>query len=245
MTVTNKAIGLASSTSDYAKVVVDMIEAGQVDPYLRLLFDVIVDRKKALEHTASGLPVQWNRHELPSDEVICHVFEAGYIPPAPGITVTVNDPQPAFNQRPIQTPPVDPPVTPPATPKQYRRKKAQPTQDAPDKAVQPFTGTIPPLTPAQQQDSAGHDPMYQITLNGKVYDKRAIKGNYVDYEIEGIPVRFKIVGIGPKAVQGLLVFSPMDLGYPNLAYRGRLLQQAFIDTKPVYLPHAAIAGWLG
>lgn len=207
MTVTNKAIGLTSSTSDYAKVVVDMIEAGQVDPYLRLLFDVIVDRKKALEHTASGLPVQWNRHELPSDEVICYVFEAGYIPPAPGITVTVNDP--------------------------------------PDKAVQPFTGTIPPLTPAQQQDSAGHDPMYQITLNGKVYDKRAIKGNYVDYEIEGIPVRFKIVGIGPKAVQGLLVFSPMDLGYPNLAYRGRLLQQAFIDTKPVYLPHAAIAGWLG
>ena len=244
MTVTDKAIGLTSSPSDYAKVIVDMIEAGQVDPYLRLLFDVIVDRKKALEHTESGLPAQWNRHELPSDEVIAHVFEAGYIPPTPGITVTVGEPRPAFNP-----PPADPPAAPksviPTDPKHYRRKKAPPTQVAPDKAIQPFTGTIPPLTPAQQQDSAGHDPMYQITLNGKVYDKRAIKGNYVDYEVEGIPVRFKIVGIGPKAVQGLLVFSPMDLGYPNLAYRGRLLQQAFTDTKPVYLPHAAIAGWLG
>ncbi len=239
--VTDQGIGLTAQHNHYAKVVVDMIEAGQVDEYLRLLFDVIVDRKKLLEQT-QGLPAQNSRDELPTDEVIAHVFEAGYTPPAPGIKATLGAPRPAFDQP--ETP--APTSVIPTDPKQYRRKKpTAPTHNAPDQTILPFTGLIPALTPAQQADTVAHDPLYQITLYGRVYDKREIKGKYVDYEVDnGVVARFKVVGIGPKAVQGLLVFSPKDAGNPTVTYRGRLLQQAWDKMKPVYLPHAAIVHWL-
>jgi hypothetical protein len=244
------AIGLTTNPSDYAKAVADMIEQGRVDPFLRVLFDVIVDRKKALEATPAGLPQQDTVDELPSADVVCQVFEAGRMPP---MTASWSDPVSAFDN------PPPPASVIPTDPKQYRRKSPRKTAAAapdaparhgtrnltysqPDPTEPVFTGIIPPMDAARLQQS---DPRDQIAIGGKVYDKREIKGKYVNYEIEGLTVRFKITGIGPKAVQGLLVYSPAQLGNPHLSLRGRLLQPSFDDVKPVYLPHAAIAHWLG
>jgi len=203
------------------------IDSGAIDTALRVVFDAVVDRKKILQ-AEDNLPPQITRQEVEAGMTWASPQQDQVLAASNGQTSWQgNSPIPAATLT----------IDTPAAPKQVRRKRAP--EQRPDPNVQPFNGTIQPMTRQQQQ---GADANVMIPLYGYVYLKSDIIGRYVHIDFPGHPgLTFKITGVGPKTLKALVVHEPT----PGTRLQGKDVWKAWNTNTPMFLPHSAISTWLG
>lgn len=213
--------------------IVQYIDSGMVDQALRVIFDAVVDRKKTLDATGN-MPHQITRQDI--DSALTYVNPDPAMFPSTGDVLVAdgNGGQQWQGNSPISTPATITLDSP--KPKAVRRRKVEPR---PDPSVAPFTGIVMPLT---RQDQSARDASKMIPLNGYVYDKGDIVGKYIHVSFPNHPgLTFKITGVGPKTLKALVVHEPNK----GDRLQGKDVWKAWDTNTPMFLPHSAIAHWLG
>lgn len=211
--------------------IVHQIDSGLIDQALRVIFDAVVDRKKTLDATGN-LPYQITRQDI--DNAPLTVPQPSWNDPVQGSVVDANGGQHWQGNSPISSPATITLDAPKA--KAVRRRKVEPR---PDPTIAPFSGVIMPLS---QQEQSARDASKMIPLNGFVYDKGDIVGKYIHVSFPNHPgLTFKITGVGPKTLKALVVHEPRQ----GDRLQGKDVWKAWDTNTPMFLPHSAIAHWLG
>lgn len=212
MTISDAA---GRTSSEYgqptAGFIIRMIRDAEVDEYLKAIFDSVKERKSQLE-ADGGLPGQ---KPVPQESIDTSKVQPDSSPPPPPIN-TAN-----------------------GGARHYRAKggnRIYKAPERPDPNMQVFTGVAQPL-----RDMSGIDQSACFGYKGLLYSKKDLIGQCINAQFEGVTLRIKVIGIGPKAVKVLMVDEPPS----HLQHNKKSLRDAWSDNKPVFVSHDALAPWLG
>ena len=219
-------------SEEYAILLQSMIVNGRIDPYLRHIYNAVIERKKELEATQS-LPVQKSMPRMAQDRQAdalapweLELLGAGVAAPSAASTATA-----------VMSPPASAPAIS-RKPRRYTRKTREVLTDRPDSTMaQTALHSIHPVK------TSPVDPDKHLLLDGNFYERSDVIGSCLQVgSMYGLPdLRVKVIGVGPKAVKAVIVNAPPSGIMHGNGSRKIDLYDSWLNNNPVYFQHSILS----